>query len=53
MNLIYNIQNGFSTNISNTLLKCNNNIIPQLNVIPNIVLGVILSEVSIMFDGRI
>ena len=45
INLIYNTRKDFSTNISNFLLKCNNNIRKtQLNTIPNIVLGMILSE---------
>lgn len=51
MNIIYNNQSIFASNISNFLLKCNNNIRKtQLNIIPYIILGMILSESSVSSD---
>lgn len=45
MNIIYNNQESFTSNISNFLLKCNNNFRKtQINIIPSIILGMILSE---------
>lgn len=51
MNTIYNNQQIFASNISNFLKICNNNIRKtQLNIIPYVVLGMILSESSVSCD---
>ena len=51
MNTIYNNQQIFTSNISNFLKICNNNIRKtQLNIIPYVVLGMILSESSVSCD---
>ena len=51
MNIIYNNQHSFTSNISNFLLKCNNNFRKtQVNIIPSIVLGMILSEACVSSD---
>ena len=51
MNIIYNNQKDFTSNISNFLYKCDNNFRKtQINIIPSIVLGMILSESSVSSD---
>ena len=51
MNIIYNNQHSFTSNISNFLLKCNNKFRKtQVNIIPGIVLGMILSESCVSSD---
>mgnify|MGYP003303909737 CR=1 FL=1 len=51
MNIIYNSQKDFSSNISNFLYKCDKNFRKtQINIIPSIILGMILSESSVSSD---
>ena len=51
MNIIYNNQNDFTSSISNFLYKCDKNFRKtQINIIPSIILGMILSESSVSSD---
>lgn len=51
MNIIYNNQNDFTSNISSFLKYCDKNIRKtQLKIIPSIVLGMILSESCVSSD---
>ena len=45
MNIIYNNQKDFTSSISNFFYKCDKNFRKtQINIIPSIILGMILSE---------
>lgn len=51
MNIIYNNQKNFTSNISNFLYKCDKNFRKtQINIIPSIILGMILSESCVSSD---